>query len=121
MRRECLPWAISGSRFLYGIRAEVRTVELSVFLCRGCGGAEYQERRDVRLARELAELTGDTRTGASTAARRERLERERRIRHPHALARELHGIGQRCASLLRPGPSAVRYGDLLFDERGYPG
>ena len=60
MRRECLPWAISGSRCPHGIRAVVRTVELSVFLYRGCGGSEYRERRDVRLARELAELTGDT-------------------------------------------------------------
>ena len=60
MRRECLPWAISSCRCPHGIRAVVRTVELSVFLYRGCGGSEYRERRDVRLARELAELTGDT-------------------------------------------------------------
>ena len=74
-----------------------------------------------RLARELAGVTGETMTGAITIALRERLERERQLRHPDALARELHAIGQRCASLLPPGPSAVEHGDLLYGERGLPG
>ena len=56
-----------------------------------------------RLAGELAQLTGETMTGAITVALRERLERERRRRGADALARELHAIGQRCASLLGPG------------------
>ena len=34
--------------------------------------------------------------------------------------RELHAIGERCASLLRDGPSAVEHGDFLYDERGLP-
>ena len=72
------------------------------------------------LARELARLTGETMTGAITVALRQRLERERHKRGVDTLARELHAIGQRCASLLGPGPSAVEHGDLLYDERGLP-
>lgn len=73
-----------------------------------------------RLASELARLTGETMTGAVTVALRERLEREKRRRGADALARELHAIGQRCASLLGPGPSAAEHGDLLYDEQGLP-
>ena len=73
-----------------------------------------------RLAAELADLTGETKTGAITVAFRERLDREQRQNRAEALARELHEIGQRCSSLLRPGPSAVEHGDLLYDERGLP-
>ena len=72
------------------------------------------------LARDLARLTGETMTGAITVALRERLERERHRRGADALARELHAIGQRCASLLEPGPSAVEHGDLLYNDRGLP-
>ena len=73
-----------------------------------------------RLAGELAQLTGETMTGAITVALSERLAREKRRRDPDVLARELHAIGQRCASLLVPGPSAVEHGDLLYDDRGLP-
>ena len=73
-----------------------------------------------RLARELSFLTGETMTGAITVALEERLERERRERSVEARVRELHDIGQRCALLLRDGPSAVEHGDLLYDERGLP-
>lgn len=73
-----------------------------------------------RLAVELARLTGETMSGAITVALRERLEREKRRRGADALARELHAIGQRCASLLGPGPSAAEHGDLLYDEQGLP-
>ena len=66
-----------------------------------------------RLARELAELTGETMTGAITVALRERLEREK-------LVKELHAIGEHCASLLKDGPSAVEHGDFLYDEHGLP-
>lgn len=59
-------------------------------------------------------------TGAVTIALRERLEREKHRRGADALARELHAIGQCCASLLGPGPSAVEHGALLYDEQGLP-
>ena len=73
-----------------------------------------------RLAKELAHLTGESMTGAITVALEERLERERRERSVEARVRELHAIGQRCARLLREGPSAVDHGDFLYDERGLP-
>ncbi len=72
------------------------------------------------LARNLASLTGETMTGAITVALRERLERERRRMDADAGVRDLLAIGRRCAKSLKPGPSAVEHGDLLYDERGLP-
>ena len=73
-----------------------------------------------RLAGELAQLTGDTKTGAITIALKERLEREKRLRDADALMRELRAIGERCAARLKPGPSAIEHGDYLYDEHGLP-
>ena len=73
-----------------------------------------------RLASELAELTGETKTGAITVALRERLLREKRERSVKARTEELLAIGRRCAGLLGDGPSAEDHGDLLYDERGLP-
>lgn len=73
-----------------------------------------------RLASELAELTGETKTGAITVALRERLEREQRERSVEARTEELLAIGKRCAAMLRDGPSAEGHGDFLYDERGLP-
>ena len=71
-----------------------------------------------RLAEELAELTAENKTEAITVALRQRLERERRRRDN--LAADLHAIGQRCAALANPGPSAIEIGAYLYDERGVP-
>ncbi len=73
-----------------------------------------------RLAGELARLTGETMTGAITAALRDRLAREKRLRNADALAAKLHAIGQRCAARMGPGPSAVEHGDYLYDGQGLP-
>ena len=73
-----------------------------------------------RLASDLAQMTGETMTGAITVALRERLERERRRRGIEARARELRAIAERCARLMGPGPSAVEHGNLLYDELGLP-
>ena len=72
------------------------------------------------LARELAELTGETMTGAITVALSERLEKEKRERDKEALLRDVRAIAERCAALMGPGPSAVEHGDLLYDENGLP-
>lgn len=72
------------------------------------------------LAGELARLMGETKTGAITAALKERLERERRLRDRESLLRKIRVIRKRCASLLNPGPSVAEHGDLLYDERGLP-
>ena len=73
-----------------------------------------------RLANELAQLTGDTMTGAITVALRERLERETSERSAEAKVRRLLAIGERCATMMGEGPSAVEHGDYLYDERGLP-
>ena len=74
-----------------------------------------------RLARELAELTGETMTGAVTVAIRERLDREKHERSVDERRRALQEIRQRIAKLpRRPGPSAADHGEFLYDERGLP-
>ena len=72
------------------------------------------------LASELAQLTGETMTGAITVALRERLEREKSERSAEAQVQRLLAIGERCASMMGNGPSAVEHGDFLYDERGLP-
>ena len=73
-----------------------------------------------QLASELAHLTGETMTSAITVALKERLEREKSERSTEARVQRLLAIGQRCASMLGDGPSAVEHGDFLYDERGLP-
>ena len=71
-----------------------------------------------RLAVELAELTGETMTGAITVALKERLERQREIQER---LRNMRAISKRCAAMIRNDwPSAVEHGDYLYDERGLP-
>ena len=83
-------------------------------------GLNIKNDETCRLARELAQLTGESMTGAITVALRERLERETRLRDVAALKRDIRTIAERCARNLKPGPSAVEHGDLLYDERGLP-
>ena len=83
-------------------------------------GLNIKNEATCALARELADLTGETMTGAITAALRERLEREKRQRDKEALLRDVRAIAERCAALMGPGPSAVEHGDYLYDERGLP-
>ena len=73
-----------------------------------------------QLARELAQLTGETMTGAITIALREKLDRERRERSAEARIQKLRAIRKRCRRLLKDGPSAVEHGDFLYDESGLP-
>ncbi len=72
-----------------------------------------------RLATELAQLTGQTKTEAVTVALRKHLERYRRQRTGLTLADEINEIGRRCARLpVRDGRSAD---DILgYDENGLP-
>lgn len=73
-----------------------------------------------RLASELAQLTGETMTGAITVALRERLERERKQRDVDTLVQDLRAIAHRCASTLGDGPYSIEHGDFLYDEQGLP-
>ncbi len=83
-------------------------------------GINIKNEETCELAVELAQLTGETMTGAITVALRERLERERSERSVEARVQRLLAIGERCASTLGSGPSAVEHGDFLYDERGLP-
>jgi antitoxin VapB len=69
------------------------------------------------LARELAELTGESLTGAVTVALRERLAREHR-RCTGRIAARLMKIGRQFAAL----PDTARGPDeiLGYDDRGSP-
>ena len=73
-----------------------------------------------RLARELADLTGETMTGAITVALEERLERERHERSVEARLQEMRAISSRCAKLLREAGPPVDHGEYLYDDRGLP-
>ena len=76
-----------------------------------------------RLARELAEVTGESLTTAVTVAVRERLERERRRASSNGddLAERLMEIGRRAAPKFRAaGITFENYDELLYDEDGLP-
>ncbi|HEY7391165.1 MAG TPA: type II toxin-antitoxin system VapB family antitoxin [Bryobacteraceae bacterium] len=72
-----------------------------------------------RLAKELAELTGESLTAAITESVRERLERVRRKRGS-GLADRLLAIGKDCAPRLKEPFRSAEHGDLLYDELGLP-
>ncbi len=72
-----------------------------------------------RLARELAELTGESMTAAVMVAVRERLDRVRRQRSA-SLADRLLAIGKDCAAHLKEPYRSIDHGTLLYDERGLP-
>ena len=72
-----------------------------------------------KLARRLADRTGETMTRAVTEALRERLARVSRAhRLPETAAEELLAIGRRCAATLKVKP--IDHGVLLYDDRGLP-
>lgn len=72
-----------------------------------------------RLAREVADRTGETLTTAIVVALRERLARLRGKPRRRPLRDELRDIGRRCASL--PTLDDRSEDDILgYDERGLP-
>ena len=83
-------------------------------------GLNIKNEETCALARELAELTGETMTGAITVALSERLEKEKRERDKEALLRDIRAIAEHCAARLGPGPSSTEIGDFLYDEHGLP-
>jgi antitoxin VapB len=72
-----------------------------------------------RLARQLAQTTGESMTAAVTRALAERLER---VGHEHggSLAKRLLAIGRDCAAHLKEPYRTIDHGELLYDERGLP-
>ncbi len=83
-------------------------------------GLNIKNDETCQLARELAQLTGESMTGAITVALRERLEREKHERSVEARLKKIRAIAERCSRNLKPGPPAVEHGDFLYDERGLP-
>lgn len=73
-----------------------------------------------RLARELAELTGETLTDAVIESLRERLERESGRVHPYWLREDVSRIQQRIANLPRLDERSDE--DIVgYDESELPG
>lgn len=73
-----------------------------------------------RLARELAELTGESLTEVVLQALRERLERQQAHRGQKPLADVLTSIGRRCSG--RPSHDDRPAEEILgYDEHGLPG
>jgi antitoxin VapB len=72
-----------------------------------------------RLARQLAEITGESMTTAVTRALSERLERLHEARGG-SLANRLLAIGKDCAARLREPYRTIDHDELLYDERGLP-
>ncbi len=79
-----------------------------------------EDQETIRLADELASLTGETVTEAITVALRERLERVKHERSVEERLQALRTISQRTARMLREGGPPVDHGELLYDERGLP-
>jgi antitoxin VapB len=72
-----------------------------------------------RLARQLAQLTGESMTSVVTRALAERLERVNRERGD-GLANRLLAIGQDCAAHLNEPYRSIDHGELLYDDQGLP-
>ena len=71
-----------------------------------------------KLARTLAEVTGESMTHAVTVALRERLDRVKKSRKSASRAAQLLAIGRDFASDLQ-GPN-IDHADLLYDDQGLP-
>ena len=75
-----------------------------------------------RLAHRIADITGETVTGAVTESLRERLGRLEADRAADAttLAEQLLVIGRDCAARLPAAARTVDHGDLLYGPDGLP-
>lgn len=82
-------------------------------------GMNIKNDETYRLTQELAQLTGETLTGAVTEAVRQRLQRIKSKENTE-LADRLLRIGRDCAKRLKPPYSTVDHGDLLYDDKGLP-
>jgi antitoxin VapB len=72
-----------------------------------------------RLARELAQLTGESQTTAVTIAIRERLDRLHAAGRP-SMADRLLAIGRNTAPRLQEPFRTAEHGELLYDDHGLP-
>lgn len=70
------------------------------------------------LARQLAELTGESLSRAVTEAIRERLARLHKERD--GFEEEVLQIGRECAARLKEPYRSIDHGEFLYDELGLP-
>ena len=82
-------------------------------------GLNIKSEETHRLAKELAELTGESMTEAVTEAVRQRLERVRQEQGT-SLADRILAIGKACAPHFREPFRSTDHGELLYDEKGLP-
>lgn len=73
-----------------------------------------------RLAKELANETGESMTAAVTEAIRERLTRLQVERDREGMAERIHAIAVDMNSRLPTDFFDIPHGDLLYDEDGLP-
>jgi antitoxin VapB len=69
-----------------------------------------------RLARQVADVTGESMTKAVVVALRERLERLKKESGPSRVERIL-AIGRDCAAHLEEPYRSIDHGELLYDEQ----
>ncbi len=77
------------------------------------------ERAD-KLARRLADLTGETITSAVATALQERVARIEKRRSDERLLADVRAISARFRRHVDQPVSAVDHGELLYDEAGLP-
>lgn len=82
-------------------------------------GLNIKNEETNRLIHELADLTGETLTGAVKSAVQERLVRLQR-RQKGGLAEHLLRMGRESAPLFKEPYRSMEHGDLLYDEMGLP-
>ena len=73
-----------------------------------------------KLARQLAQLTGESLTTAVIRAMEMRLEAEQRLRQPKNTAQRILAFADRFSAGLPPGLSSGDHAQLLYDESGMP-
>ena len=72
-----------------------------------------------RLVNELADLTGESLTGAITGAVREKLERVKSAKKG-GLAERLDRIAKEAAPLFKEPYKTIDIDEMLYDEKGLP-
>ncbi len=83
-------------------------------------GLNIKNAETYRLIRELADLTGESMTGAVTEAVRDRLERLQATESTAGMAERLHAIAADMRARLPDDFFDIEHGDLLYDEDGLP-
>jgi antitoxin VapB len=82
-------------------------------------GLNIKNEETHRLARRVAEITGESQTQAVTEALRERLERLERDQG-ESMSDKLWAIIRETAPLMRDGRSLEDLDDMLYDDKGLP-